>query len=119
MCRRRSARRALHSRRHELVNVDVLLGAGEIVRPCDPAIASADGAEPVRCVSRFKKTVGKDCLSDSGAGQVVSVLLLLRLRKTEISAETEEAFDAMRMMLAYLSKAYLQMKEGNMDFLQN
>lgn len=45
--------------------------------------------------------------------------LLLRLQNKEISAETEEAFDAMRMMLAYLSKAYSQMKEGNMDFLQN
>jgi hypothetical protein len=45
--------------------------------------------------------------------------LLLRLQGKDISSETEEAFDAMRMMLAYLSQSYKQMKEGNMDFLQN
>lgn len=45
--------------------------------------------------------------------------LLLRLQKKEISAETEEAFDAMRIMLAYLAQAYHKMKSGNLDFLQN
>ncbi len=45
--------------------------------------------------------------------------LLLKLQNKEISAETESAFDEMRIMLAYLSKAYKQMKAGNMDFLQN
>lgn len=45
--------------------------------------------------------------------------LLMRLQKKEISAETEEAFDAMRVMLAYLSKTYSQMKAGDMDFLNN
>lgn len=45
--------------------------------------------------------------------------LLLRLQKKEISAESEEAFDAMRMMLAYLSRAYHRMKAGDMDFLKN
>ena len=45
--------------------------------------------------------------------------LLLRLQKKEISAETEEAFDAMRMMLAYLSRAYHKMKSGDLNFLQN
>ena len=45
--------------------------------------------------------------------------LLLRLQKKEISSETEEAFDAMRMMLAYLSKAYHKMKSGDLDFLKN
>ena len=43
----------------------------------------------------------------------------MRLQKKEISAETEDAFDAMRVMLAYLSKAYAQMKAGDMDFLNN
>jgi hypothetical protein len=43
--------------------------------------------------------------------------LLLRLQKKEISAETEEAFDNMRILLAYLSKAYHQMK--NTDFNYN
>lgn len=45
--------------------------------------------------------------------------LLLRLQKKEISAETEEAFDAMRVMLAYLSQAYHKMKRGDLDFLNN
>ena len=45
--------------------------------------------------------------------------LLLRLKKQEISAETEEAFDAMRVMIAYLSRAYHQMKNGSMDFMNN
>lgn len=45
--------------------------------------------------------------------------LLLKLQKKEISAESEEAFDAMRMMLAYLSRAYHKMKAGDLDFLQN
>lgn len=45
--------------------------------------------------------------------------LLLRLQKKEISAESEEAFDAMRMLLAYLSRAYHKMKAGDLDFLNN
>ena len=45
--------------------------------------------------------------------------LLLKLQGKEISAETEEAFDAMRVMLAYLSKSYHRMKAGDLDFLNN
>lgn len=45
--------------------------------------------------------------------------LLLRLKKKEITQETEEAFDAMRMMLAFLSRAYKQMKSGDMNFMNN
>ena len=45
--------------------------------------------------------------------------LLLKLQKKEISPETEEAFDAMRVMLAYLSRGYHKMKSGDLDFLQN
>jgi hypothetical protein len=45
--------------------------------------------------------------------------LLLKLQKKEISAETEEAFDSMRVVLAYLARAYKQMKSGNLDFLNN
>lgn len=45
--------------------------------------------------------------------------LLLRLQKKEISSESEEAFDAMRVLLAYLTRSYHQMKSGNLDFLQN
>lgn len=45
--------------------------------------------------------------------------LLMRLQKKEISAESEQAFDSMRLMLAYLGRAYHQMKSGNLDFLKN
>jgi hypothetical protein len=45
--------------------------------------------------------------------------LLLKLQKKEISAETEEGFDAMRIMLAYLSQSYNKMKSGDLDFLKN
>jgi len=45
--------------------------------------------------------------------------LLMKLQKKEISAETEEAFDSMRMMLAYLGRAYHKMKSGDLDFLNN
>ncbi len=45
--------------------------------------------------------------------------LLLRLQKKEISSETEEAFDTMRMVLAYLARSYKRMKSGDMDFLNN
>ena len=45
--------------------------------------------------------------------------LLLRLQKKEISGETEEAFDKMRIMLAYLSRAYHQMKNGEGQYWNN
>jgi len=45
--------------------------------------------------------------------------LLMKLQKKEISAETEEAFDSMRILLAYLGRAYHKMKSGDLDFLQN
>lgn len=45
--------------------------------------------------------------------------LLLKLQKKEISTETEEGFDAMRIMLAYLSQSYNKMKSGDLDFLKN
>ncbi len=45
--------------------------------------------------------------------------LLLRLQKKEISDSSEEAFDAMRLLLAYLAKYYHKMKQGDLDFLHN
>ena len=45
--------------------------------------------------------------------------LLLRLQKKEISAESEAAFDTMRILLAYLAKSYHQMKNGSIDFINN
>lgn len=45
--------------------------------------------------------------------------LLLRLKKQTISPETEVAFDAMRKMLALLTKAYHEMKNGTGKFWNN
>jgi len=45
--------------------------------------------------------------------------LLLRLQKKEISAETEQSFDAMRILAAYLGRAYHEMKNGTLTFLNN
>jgi hypothetical protein len=45
--------------------------------------------------------------------------LLLRLKGKTISAESEEAFDAMRLLLGYLASAYRKMKKGDLNFLQN
>lgn len=45
--------------------------------------------------------------------------LLLKLQGKTVSAESEEAFEAMRKVLAQLSKSYRMMKEGNADFLNN
>ena len=61
----------------------------------------------------------KDKNSIELAFHAMYMKLLLKLQGKEISAETEEAFDAMRMMLAYLSKSYHRMKSGDLDFLNN
>ena len=45
--------------------------------------------------------------------------LLLKLQKKEISAESEQAFDTMRILLAYLARAYHKMKTGSIDFINN
>ena len=45
--------------------------------------------------------------------------LLLRLQKKEINSASEEAFDAMRILIAYLSKSYHQMKNGDLNFVNN
>lgn len=53
------------------------------------------------------------------AFQALYMKLLLRLQRKEISPASEEAFDTMRMMLAFLSRAYVKMKAGDLDFLNN
>ena len=45
--------------------------------------------------------------------------LQLRIRGKEITAETEEAFDAMRMQIAFLVREYHKMKSGDYSFIQN
>jgi len=51
--------------------------------------------------------------------QALYTKLLLRLKGSEISEASEEAFDAMRKMLAYLAKAYHKMKSGDLNFINN
>lgn len=45
--------------------------------------------------------------------------LQLKMKQQEISPETEAAFDLFRIQLAYLSRAYSQMKSGALNFFQN
>ena len=45
--------------------------------------------------------------------------LQFRLRKKEITQETEEAFDAMRIQLAFLVREYHKMKSGDYSSIQN
>lgn len=45
--------------------------------------------------------------------------LQLKMRKQEISAETEDAMDKLRIQLAYLAREYNRMKSGNWSFGQN
>lgn len=44
--------------------------------------------------------------------------LLLKMKGEEISEATETAFDSMRIILAYISKAYHQMKKGDMTMFE-
>lgn len=64
--------------------------------------------------------------STMGQRQDVEVLmhamfmkLQLKMRQKEISAETEAAFDLMRIQLAYLAREYQRMKSGDWDYLNN
>lgn len=50
--------------------------------------------------------------------QALYMKLLLKLKGEEISAESESAFDTMRIILAYLTKGYHQMKSGDMSMFE-
>lgn len=50
--------------------------------------------------------------------QALYMKLLLKLKGEEISAESETAFDTMRIILAYLTKGYHQMKSGDMSMFE-
>lgn len=50
--------------------------------------------------------------------QALYMKLLLKLQGKEIGAESETAFDTMRIILAYLTQAYHQMKAGDMTMFQ-
>jgi len=49
----------------------------------------------------------------------MNMKLQLKVRKQEISPETELAMDKMRVQLAYLSREYGRMKTGESNFIQN
>jgi hypothetical protein len=51
--------------------------------------------------------------------QALYMKLLMRIQKKEISPETENAFDQFRILIAYLSRAYKQMKNGDGPFWNN
>lgn len=50
--------------------------------------------------------------------QALYMKLLLKLQGKEVGAESEAAFDTMRIILAYLTQAYHQMKAGDMTMFQ-
>ena len=91
----------LHSTLHDIVKDSKYLALFEVAQPN---------------IEDFQK---KSELTQAGPVEVcfqaLYMKLLLRLQKKEISAESEQAFDSMRILLAYLSKGYHQMKSGNMD----
>ena len=49
----------------------------------------------------------------------MNMKLQLKMRKQEISPETELAMDKMRVQLAYLSREYGRMKSSESNFIQN
>ena len=76
-----------------------------------------------QAVSTLEEFKAKSNLQDKNTIEILLhamyMKLLMRLKKQEISAETEDAFDTMRIQLAYLVKAYHQMKNGTLSYLQN
>ena len=73
-----------------------------------------------RALPHIESFVDKSNLKDKNhieaAFHALYMKLLLKLQKKEISSETEESFDSMRILLAYLSRAYHQMKRGELTF---
>jgi len=76
-----------------------------------------------QAVSTLEEFKAKSNLQDKNTIEILLhamyMKLLMRLKKQEISAETEEAFDTLRIQLAYLVKSYHQMKNGTLSYLQN
>ncbi len=80
--------------------------------------ALTDTAQPL--LEEFKsKSNLKDKNNIEVMLQAMYMKLLLKLQKKEISDETEQAFDSMRAQLAYLTRAYHQMKRGELNFFNN
>ena len=76
-------------------------------------------SQAVNYIDEFKtKSDLKDKNHIEIAFHAMYMKFLLKIQKKEISSETENAFDSMRIMLAYLSKSYHKMKSGETDFLK-
>ncbi len=74
----------------------------------------------VKNIEAFKeKSNLKDKNQIEIAFHALYMKLLLKIQKKEISPASEEAFDSMRVLLAYLSRSYHKMKSGDLDFLNN
>lgn len=73
-----------------------------------------------RAIEHIEAFKEKSNLKDKNHVEIVFhamyMKLLLKLQQKEISAESEESFDSMRILIAYLSRAYHQMKAGTLDF---
>jgi hypothetical protein len=65
-----------------------------------------------------KKSDLKDAHPVQIALEAMYMKLLLRLKKQTITEETEKAFDPMRKLLMHLTKAYHQMKSGDMSMFE-
>jgi hypothetical protein len=71
-------------------------------------------AEPI--IEEFKQRSNlKDKNNIEVAFQALYMKLLLRLQKKEISAESEHAFDTMRILLAYIAVKYREMQNGELN----
>lgn len=74
----------------------------------------------VKNIEAFKeKSNLKDKNQIEIAFHALYMKLLLKIQKKEISPASEDAFDSMRVLLAYLSRSYHKMKSGDLDFLNN
>lgn len=74
----------------------------------------------VKFIDEFKdKSNLKDKNHIEIAFHALYMKLLLKVQKKDISPESENAFDSMRILLAYLSKSYHKMKNGELDFVNN
>jgi hypothetical protein len=80
-------------------------------------IAIYDEAEKV--IEDFrKKSDSKEAHPIQLALEAMYMKLLLRLKKQPITEETEKAFEPMRKLLMHLTKAYHQMKKGDMSMFE-
>lgn len=74
----------------------------------------------IEVINEFRGKSQAEQLNDVDmAVQALYTKLLLRLKGKDISEETENAFELIRRMLAYLAHSYHKMKEGDLNFINN